>query len=135
MRPHDMELRERTRLHDGLGLTPDQAQKVDPLLAKGFADIRTIHMETMQRIGKVIDATHVQIAALLTPEQKRKLDEMERQRRIRMRDQPGSWRHHGYPGNDGRPGPGGPNGLKRSGRPDEQPGALPPPAPPPAPDR
>ena len=71
----------RKRLEERVGLTPEQVEKIDPLLEQSARDIKAIHDKTLQDVEDVIRRTHSEIAATLTPEQKAKLDEVERERR------------------------------------------------------
>ena len=48
------------------------------------ADIRSIRMETVQRINKVFDDSYASVSAILTPEQRVKFDQMQRERREMM---------------------------------------------------
>lgn len=71
----------RKRLQERVGLTPEQVQKIDPLLEQSARDIKAIHDKTLQDVEEVIRKTHSEIAATLTPEQKVRLDEFENDRR------------------------------------------------------
>ena len=75
-RSAEMAQRMRETLRTELDLTPVQTKKIDPLVEKLGAEMRAIHIETMERVRKLIDSAHDQIAAELTPEQKRKLEAM-----------------------------------------------------------
>lgn len=147
MRPHDMIQQIRGRLRERLDLTPAQLQKIEPIVEKLGTEMRAIHLDAMQRAGKLMDNAHDQIAAELTGDQKRKLAQIERERHNSMRDRPPfPFRHDGStrqgerrsPPADGSPHRNGPPHWDRPpewrnspGGPPE-PGAMPPgPNPPP----
>ena len=90
-------------------LTSDQVNKINPIVEKLGEEMRAIHLDAMQRTGKLIDSAHDQIAAELTPDQKHKLERFEKERHDSMRE-----RHEGMhdrppfpPYRRGKP-PGGP---------------------------
>ena len=130
MRQFEMIQQMRESLRSQLDLTVVQTEKIDPLIQKLGTEIGAIRQETARRIGKLIDSAHDQIAAELTPEQKRKLDTMERRRQQRfeamererhkfIRERPPfPFHHHGLKREKGGPQPG------------DEPGLLPPPPPP-----
>jgi len=68
-----------------LNLTPEQVQKVDPILDKLNSDLDDVRRDARQRAGKLIDDTDAQISAFLTPEQKAKMAELQQERKERMR--------------------------------------------------
>ena len=90
----------------GLNLTADQKTKLQPILTE---EIQLIHdlpadtsMTTEQKQAKfrdVMTADHAKIDAILTPEQKQKLSDMNRQRDAQ---------HSGAPAPGAAPGPGAP---------------------------
>ena len=71
----------RQRLEERVGLTPEQVQKIEPLIEQSARDIRAIHDKTLQDVEDVIRRTHSEIAATLTPEQQARLVEFENERR------------------------------------------------------
>jgi Spy/CpxP family protein refolding chaperone len=66
------------RLSDDLNLTADQKAKVQPIVDQARPQIRAIHEEAMQKAKAIMDNTMTQIRPLLTPEQQRKLDAMQK---------------------------------------------------------
>ena len=134
-RSAEMAQRMRETLRTELDLTPVQTKKIDPLVEKLGAEMRAIHIETMERVRKLIDSAHDQIAAELTPEQKRKLEAMERKRKQRfetmdrerhkfMREPPPFPFHRHGSKRDGEPGlppPQGPQPGQKPGAPTEPP--------------
>jgi Spy/CpxP family protein refolding chaperone len=67
-----------------LDLTPEQTQKVAPILTKLNQDIDATRRDARQRISSLIDDAHAQIATVLTPEQKQRLEQMQRERHERV---------------------------------------------------
>jgi Spy/CpxP family protein refolding chaperone len=62
------------RFTKGLDLTVDQLAKIQPILDQAKPQIAAIHEEAMQKMKTVIDSTTSQIRPLLTPEQQKKFD-------------------------------------------------------------
>jgi Spy/CpxP family protein refolding chaperone len=65
-------------LTDKLNLTSDQQTKVQPILDAAKPQIRAIHQEAMQKAKTVMDSTLSQIRPLLTPDQQKKLDAIQK---------------------------------------------------------
>jgi Spy/CpxP family protein refolding chaperone len=63
---------------DKLDLTAEQQTKVQPILDQAKPQIAAIHQEAMQKAKTVIDSTMSQIRPLLTPEQQKKLDAIQK---------------------------------------------------------
>jgi Spy/CpxP family protein refolding chaperone len=61
-----------------LDLTVDQETKVQPILDATKPQIATIHQEAMQKMKTVIDGALSQIRPLLTPEQQKKFDAIQK---------------------------------------------------------
>ena len=80
-RPHDMAQQMRNRLRSRLALTSDQLQKIDPIIQKTSDDLKVIHQETTVRVAQLMENCNAQIAASLSPEQKQKLEQMEKEHR------------------------------------------------------
>jgi Spy/CpxP family protein refolding chaperone len=85
------------RLQDNLALTPDQVAKIKPIIDSAASDIHSIHMETMQRVNKVFEDVHAQVAAILTPDQRTKLDQMDKERRDTLQAHWQENHHHPSP--------------------------------------
>jgi Spy/CpxP family protein refolding chaperone len=66
------------RLTEGLDLTPDQQAKVQPLIDQAKPQIVAIHEEAMQKTHAVMDKAMSQIRPLLTPEQQKKFDDIQK---------------------------------------------------------
>ena len=65
-------------LTENLNLTSDQQTKVQPILDAAKPQIAAIHQEAMQKVKTVIDSTTSQIRPLLTPEQQKKFDAIQK---------------------------------------------------------
>ena len=92
------------RLQTRLALTPDQVGKITPIVQGAASDIHAIRRQSIQRIITVLDTAYGQISAVLTPDQRVKLDQMQKERREMMqRWQEGGHRHPGT--GDGTPSP------------------------------
>jgi Spy/CpxP family protein refolding chaperone len=63
---------------DKLNLTADQQTKVQPILDTTKPQIAAIHQEAMQKMNTVIDGALSQIRPLLTPEQQKKFDAIQK---------------------------------------------------------
>ena len=75
------------RLTEGLDLTPDQQAKIQPILDQTKPQIAAIHEEAMQKMKTVIDSTTSQIRPLLTPEQQKKFDAIQKAHQDMMKAQ------------------------------------------------
>lgn len=67
-------------LTQGLNLTADQQAKVQPIIEQAKPQIIAIHKEAMQKTKAVVDGAVAQIRPLLTPEQQKKFDELQKAR-------------------------------------------------------
>src|SRR5207253_6667599 len=67
-------------LTKALNLTPDQESKVQPLLDQARPQIIAIHKDAMATTHAIIDKTMSQIRPVLTPEQQKKFDALEKAR-------------------------------------------------------
>ncbi len=65
-------------LTENLNLTSDQQTKVQPILDAAKPQIAAIHQEAMQKVKAVIDSTTSQIRPLLTPEQQKKFEAIQK---------------------------------------------------------
>jgi Spy/CpxP family protein refolding chaperone len=101
-------------LSEHLSLTPDQQTKLQPILQRDMDDLARIRNSSMSESRKIFERMEQDISALLTPEQKQKFDEMNRERHDRFQ----RMMHERGPG-----GPRRPHG--------EEPDGPPPPPPPP----
>lgn len=67
-------------LTKSLDLTPDQQSKVQPLIDQAKPQIIAIHKDAMQKTQGIIDSTMSQIRPILTPDQQKKLDALQKAR-------------------------------------------------------
>jgi len=65
-------------LTEQLNLTSDQQTKVQPILDAAKPQIVAIHQEAMQKMKGVMDGTLSQIRPLLTADQQKKLDAVQK---------------------------------------------------------
>jgi len=75
----------RTRLQSQLALTPDQVQKIDPMIDQAMRRVEAIRQETAGQVFANVSNMHQQVLMVLTPEQKVKFEELERERREHLR--------------------------------------------------
>ena len=69
------------RATEQLNLTPEQKAKVQPIVDQTTPQIENIRREAMQKTKAVMDNAMAQIRPLLTPEQQKKLDDAQNDRR------------------------------------------------------
>jgi len=82
----------RDKLACRLQLTPEQLEKVDPIIRDAAAQMQALHRDWMKRIGQITKERNARMAPVLTPEQQIKLEEMENERQefIRKKCRPKS---------------------------------------------
>jgi Spy/CpxP family protein refolding chaperone len=66
------------RITEKLDLTSDQETKVQPIIEGSKPQIDAIHQEARQKMKTVMDSTLSQIRPLLTPDQQKKLDDIQK---------------------------------------------------------
>src|SRR6266446_604518 len=67
-------------LTKALNLTPDQQSKVQPLIDQARPQIVAIHKDAMEKTHAIIDKTMSQIRPVLTPDQQKKFDGLQKAR-------------------------------------------------------
>lgn len=89
--PHSGDVSERLREHmrHDLGLTAEQEKKIAPIIDATSARLETIRVETAERVRTVMEESKRDVAPLLTPEQQKKLEQLESEHRKLML-------HHGF---------------------------------------
>ena len=89
--PHSGDVPDRMREHmrRTLGLTAEQEKKIAPIVDATSAKLETIRVETAERVRTVMEDSKKEVAPLLTPEQQKKLDNLESEHRKMMM-------HHGF---------------------------------------
>ena len=70
-----------------LRLTDEQMAKISPIIEKTGAQLEEIRSDTGKRVRETIAQAHSEIAPILTPEQRERLQQMEQRHR--------RWMHHG----------------------------------------
>ena len=78
--PHDMKKHWMEHLTHKLNLTADQQAKIEPILADAETKFQSLHRDEMERGAQIFKSSNDQISALLTPEQKVELQQMESER-------------------------------------------------------
>jgi DNA anti-recombination protein RmuC len=92
------------RLQTRLNLTPDQSAKIQPIVDNVATELGSIHADVAQRVNKIFDDSYAQVSAILTPDQRKELDKMEKERRDMMQAHWQENHHHpGGPDNDQSP--------------------------------
>jgi Spy/CpxP family protein refolding chaperone len=66
------------RITEKLDLTSDQQTKVEPIIEGAKPQIAAIHQDARQKTKAVMDSTLSQIRPLLTPDQQKKLDDIQK---------------------------------------------------------
>jgi Spy/CpxP family protein refolding chaperone len=69
------------RLRVELKLTPEQVQKISPIIDHAASQLKATREQTMRSVHEIFTQTHREMQPLLTPEQRVKLDEMEKRHR------------------------------------------------------
>lgn len=71
------------RLERELDLTPEQARRIDAILAESRAEGEALHAEMLPRVREQMERTRARIAEVLTPEQRDRFEELNRRFRGR----------------------------------------------------
>ena len=87
--PTEIGARLRARFQSQLALTPEQVQKIDPMIDQAMRRVEAIHNETAGQVFANVASLHEQMLTVLTPEQKVKFEELERERRDYLRQKYG----------------------------------------------
>lgn len=83
-----------------LDLTPDQVAKINPIVESAASNLYSIRMKMAQDVKRVFDDAFDKVSPILTPEQLKKLDEIEKERHDMMQNH---WHPPGQPGQPGNP--------------------------------
>jgi hypothetical protein len=84
---HGPHVADRIRMHlqQELKLTPEQSEKISPMVERLATQLEAIRKETGERVAAAMSESHREITPLLTAEQRERLDKMrERHHRIMM---------------------------------------------------
>ncbi len=79
--PAEIGARLRARFQARLDLTPDQVQKINPMIDQAMRQVEIIRSETASHVFANVSNLHEQVLLVLTPEQKAKFEQLERERR------------------------------------------------------
>ena len=83
--PAEIGKRLRARFQSQLALTPEQARKIDPMIDQAMRRVEDIRKETASHVFANVSNLHEQVLVVLTPEQKVKFEDLERERRDYLR--------------------------------------------------
>lgn len=72
-------------LKSELELTPDQVQRVEPIVVHACKEYQALTLDTVNRVTQMVAATNERLAKELNPQQAQKLRELERQREEMVR--------------------------------------------------
>jgi len=91
--------RMRKHLREELELTPEQAEKMGPIIEAATASLQTIRRETASRVRNTMEEAGREMSPHLTPEQQAKLQQLreQHQQHLRMRRFRGPLRDHAQP--------------------------------------
>jgi len=79
----------KTRLRAKMNLTPDQATQIDGIIDRSSKEMQSIHGECIKRIRQGLTARNAQITALLTSDQQKQFEQIEKERQE-------SWHSRGH---------------------------------------
>lgn len=79
-RPGDIQEHLTRFLSDRLKLTPDQQEKLKPIVADFAQQLQTFHEESVNQLSQLATATDDRISQFLTPEQKMELQKLAKER-------------------------------------------------------
>ena len=81
MAPESMAQHMKQRLRVELRLTPDQMQQISPVVDRAAGQLKTTREETMRGVHEIFIQMHREMQPFLTPEQRGKLEDMEKRHR------------------------------------------------------
>ena len=88
--PAEIGARLRARFQSQLALTPEQVQKIDPMIDQAMRRLEAIRQETAGQVFANVSNLHEQMLTVLTPEQKVRFEALEQERRAYLRQKFGS---------------------------------------------
>jgi hypothetical protein len=83
--PAEIGARLRARFQTRLDLTPEQVQKIDPMIDQAMRRVETIRQETASHVFANVSNLHAQVVTVLKTDQKARFEELERERRDYLR--------------------------------------------------
>jgi len=75
----------RARFQSRLNLSPEQMQQISPLIDQAMRRVEAIRTENASQVFANVSNLHEQVLQVLTPDQKTKFEELERERRAYLR--------------------------------------------------
>jgi Spy/CpxP family protein refolding chaperone len=69
------------RLRAELKLTPEQMQQISPIIDHAAAQLKTKREQTMRDVHEIFEQTHREMQPFLTPEQRTRLEQVEKRHR------------------------------------------------------
>jgi Spy/CpxP family protein refolding chaperone len=79
----------RARFQSQLALTPEQLKQIDPMIDQAMRRVEAIRNETAGQVFANVASLDAQLLTVLTPEQKVRFEELERERRDYLRQKYG----------------------------------------------
>jgi Spy/CpxP family protein refolding chaperone len=76
------------RFQSRLALTPEQAKVIEPILEKMSEELKSVRQDATKRISAIMKSFYDQIGKELTPDQRQKLDEMQKDHHPEHREGP-----------------------------------------------
>ena len=81
MDPGSMAQHMKQRLRGELKLTPEQLQQISPIIERAASQLKTKREQTMRDVHEIFERAHRDMQPFLTPEQRTKLEELEKRHR------------------------------------------------------
>jgi Spy/CpxP family protein refolding chaperone len=95
------------RLHDRLALTPEQDEQIRPIVRRNMEQLNRIRNSSMEETKTVVEGMQREISEKLTPEQRTKFEQMNRElremREAREKAEKAKRANPGRPEDGGRP--------------------------------
>jgi hypothetical protein len=124
--PEEWAPRHLKRLHDRLALTPEQDELIRPIVKRNMEHLNRIRNSSMEETKTVVEGMQREISANLTPEQRAKFEQMNRElremREAREKAEKAKRANAGRPEEGSRPPRNRPPGEKPPPPPDKPPG-------------
>jgi hypothetical protein len=77
MRTQEIAARIHETLATKLELTPEQLQKIEPMIGKVSEELEASHLDCLKRIVAALESMHAEMRPLLKPDQQQKLTRLE----------------------------------------------------------
>lgn len=87
--PQDWSAMLMKRLESNLKLTPQQVQKIRPIVDQSVNELKTIRSKTIYESSQVIHRTEEQISRELTPDQQKRFQEIQQERHKHFKERLG----------------------------------------------